>query len=163
MPSTHASPDLQLVPHEPQFLESEPRILVSHPLRKLLSVLQYPSAHASHETRWRSEKLRHRSVQSSEPAAQSCEHSPFTQAKPLGQALSQAPQCPGSVILSTQRLLHTICVPGHSVEHSPSTQACPDWHVMSHEPQCLASAERFAHPSGHTSCPSGHTSMQSLF
>lgn len=82
-------------------------------------------------------------------------HAPCTQAAPLGQARSQAPQCAASLFVSAQTSPHSSAFSGHT--HCPALQLAANGQARSHEPQCAASVLKFAQSVAQTCSPVGHT------
>ena len=86
-------------------------------------------------------------------------HAPCTQAPPLGQARSHAPQCAALPFVSAQASPHSSVFRGHT--HCPALQLAASGQARSHEPQCAASVAKFAQSAAQTCCPVGHTQAPS--
>ncbi len=56
-----------------------------------------------------------------------------------GHAFPQAPQCPTSVLVITQRPAHSVVVDPHIVAHVPALHTSPAAHARPHMPQFAGS------------------------
>src|SRR5690606_1448640 len=79
---------------------------------------------------------------------------------PLAQALPQLPQFAGSLMVSTQPSLHSVCPPLHWQD--AFTQLWPLSHDSSQEPQCAGSWLTLRHCSLQNSWPCGQTQEPAL-
>jgi hypothetical protein len=81
---------------------------------------------------------------------------PPEHARPAGQALLHAPQCPTALDVSTQLAPHCVSVMSQRSLHVPCEQTRPGPQALPQVPQFCASYEVSVHAAPHALCPEGH-------